>query len=220
MAGAAALQVLSRLRDEPVPDQDLDAILQLSVEVLGILRKQQSQRCEALSESKSLTRMFSLSDLTCILNFLDEHDDGPCVLMCCKRFNTATRWSFGRSQADLEADIMGVCELLSTYSPRKLSTCLSSPAKVLWATSMGLPWDHSICEAAAFSGRIDVLQLAISRGCPWSDRFAIWAAGHGHLQLLCWAISKGCPWDRKDCCRWAAGGGHLNVLEWAMLTAG
>lgn len=71
-----------------------------------------------------------------------------------------------------------------------------------------------VCEAAAGSGHLAILQWARNANLAWGD--SCWAAaGGGHLNVLEWACAQvpPCPWDATACAA-AAAGGHLEALQW------
>jgi len=71
-----------------------------------------------------------------------------------------------------------------------------------------------LCEAAARSGKLEVLKWLRAGGCPWDTYTCCGAARSGHLEVLQWARENVCPWDEKTCCS-AALGGNLDLLQWA-----
>ncbi len=71
-----------------------------------------------------------------------------------------------------------------------------------------------LCEAAARSGKLEVLKWLRAGGCPWDTYTCCRAARSGHLEVLQWARENVCPWDEKMCCS-AALGGNLDLLQWA-----
>ena len=56
-----------------------------------------------------------------------------------------------------------------------------------------------VCNYAAFSGRLDVLQWAREHGCPWSASTFANAAMYGSLEMLRRLRENGCPWDEWTC---------------------
>jgi hypothetical protein len=68
-----------------------------------------------------------------------------------------------------------------------------------------------LCEAAARSGKLEVLKWLRAGGCPWDTYTCCGAARSGHLEVLQWARANGCPWD-EDTCSAAAEGGHRVVV--------
>ena len=54
-----------------------------------------------------------------------------------------------------------------------------------------------LCEGAARSGHLEVLQWLRANGCPWDEWTCKYAAEGGHLEVLQWARANGCPWDEK-----------------------
>ncbi|KAL6070948.1 Ankyrin repeat domain-containing protein [Balamuthia mandrillaris] len=83
-----------------------------------------------------------------------------------------------------------------------------------WARENGCPWDSKTCNRAAANGHLAVLQWARENGCPWSEETCANAAKNGHLEVLKWARENGCRWDERTCVL-AAEGGHEEVLKWA-----
>ena len=69
-----------------------------------------------------------------------------------------------------------------------------------------------LCEAAARSGQLEVLQALHENGTPWDFRTCWAAARGGHLEVLQWARANGCPWD--DLTRYYA---TDEILEWAVV---
>lgn len=64
-----------------------------------------------------------------------------------------------------------------------------------WARSKGIPWNRSICAAAAKTGSLPSLQLARELGCPWDELTCLAAVKNGHFHVFQWAIAAGCPCD-------------------------
>ena len=74
--------------------------------------------------------------------------------------------------------------------------------------------EEYLCQAAARSGHLEVLQWLRTNGCPWDSYTCMRAAQGGHLEVLQWARTNGCPWDELAC-MFAALGGHLEALQWS-----
>lgn len=99
--------------------------------------------------------------------------------------------------------------------PKMTSTmwAVESCSRLNWARDCDLNvWDDP-CSHAAATGRLDVLQYAISlgffrEGMPVCEE----AARGGHLEVLKWCRANGYPWGLSGLR--AAGGGHLEVLRW------
>jgi hypothetical protein len=72
---------------------------------------------------------------------------------------------------------------------------------------------EGLCEAAARSGQLEVLQWLRANSCPWDGFTCALAVEDGHLEVRQWLLANGCPWDERTC-SWAAAGGHLKVLQW------
>ena len=79
-----------------------------------------------------------------------------------------------------------------------------------------------LCQVAARSGHLEVLQWLRPNGCLWCEWTCAMAAKGGHLEVLQCARANGCPWDKGKHswdlgkCAGAARGGHLEVLQWAL----
>ena len=82
-----------------------------------------------------------------------------------------------------------------------------------WLRANGCPWDGWTCKYAAEGGHLEVLQWARANGCPWNRNTCSSAARVGKLEVLQWARANGCPWVEETCTS-AASGGHLEVLQW------
>ena len=54
---------------------------------------------------------------------------------------------------------------------------------------------EGLCEAAARSGQLEVLQWLRANDCPWDKYTCAHAAGGGHLEVLQWLRANDCPWD-------------------------
>lgn len=88
-----------------------------------------------------------------------------------------------------------------------------SSSLISWAMKAGCD-DTKICSAAASSGNLQIIQMAIDnkcQWCPWAVCFA--AAKKGHLNVLRWAQEHNYPWD-SAMCKYAALNGHFEVLRW------
>eukprot|EP00873_Tetraselmis_striata_P027133 jgi/Tetstr1/447397/TSEL_034833.t1 len=86
-----------------------------------------------------------------------------------------------------------------------------------WANSFRcyIPWSDRCCNAAAWGGRLEVLQWLVGEaGMAMGQRTTMRAAQQGHLHVLRWAIDAGCPWSASTCTSVAMAGGHVEVLDW------
>ena len=83
-----------------------------------------------------------------------------------------------------------------------------------WLRANGCPWDGWTCKYAAEGGHLEVLQWARKQGCAWDGNTCAHAALKGHLEVLQWLRANGCPWGMGTC-KGAAEGGHLEMLQWA-----
>tara|TARA_B110000459_G_scaffold40324_1_gene43613 strand:- start:565 stop:1248 length:684 start_codon:yes stop_codon:yes gene_type:complete len=72
-----------------------------------------------------------------------------------------------------------------------------------------------LCEAAARSGHLEVLQWLHANGCPWNKWTCAAAVAYGHVKVLQWASGNECPCDEAETVFRAAFNGHLNILIWA-----
>lgn len=93
-----------------------------------------------------------------------------------------------------------------------LTAVVQSTARLAWAKSSGCPWTLEVCNSAAASGHLEVLQWCRANGCPWGASTCATAADGGHLEMLKWCRANGCEWDTWSC-RNAARNGHLDVLR-------
>jgi hypothetical protein len=53
---------------------------------------------------------------------------------------------------------------------------------LMWARSVGCPWDEDTCFQAAKGGRLDVLKWARANGCPWNENTRRLAASFGYVE--------------------------------------
>jgi len=84
-----------------------------------------------------------------------------------------------------------------------------------WARAQGMPWNESTCIEAAAEGELETLKYLRRGGCPWNEESCSWAAFHGDVRILQWLRSQEppCPWDEGSC-QAAAAGGNLECLQW------
>ena len=82
-----------------------------------------------------------------------------------------------------------------------------------WAHENGCTQNANTCWRAAEGGHLEVLQWLRANGCPWDEDTCSSAAEGGQLEILQWAHANGCLWDEKTCTV-AAERGHLDVLQW------
>ena len=73
----------------------------------------------------------------------------------------------------------------------------------------------NLCEAAARSGHLEVLQWLHANGCPWNKWTCAAAVAYGQVKVLQWASGNECPCDEAETVFRAAFNGHLNILIWA-----
>jgi hypothetical protein len=74
-----------------------------------------------------------------------------------------------------------------------------------------------LCEEAAATGNLTLLQYARQSGCPWRST-CYFAALNGHLEILQWMHAQRHINSRQlryDVSSAALRGGHLNVVQWA-----
>jgi hypothetical protein len=111
-----------------------------------------------------------------------------------------------------------------------------------WLLEQGCPWNtRRICNLAALSGNIHMMQYVRQLGgtlsaavmsaaarkghllmcqhlhaehCPWDAEACADAAREGHLETSCWLREKGCPWDSNRVAEEAAAGGRMHILEY------
>ena len=78
----------------------------------------------------------------------------------------------------------------------------------------GCPWDFdTICERAAKSGSLELLQYLKQQGCVFTADAMHVAAQRGDLHICQYLRSEQCPWDASACTD-AARGGHVDTLRW------
>jgi hypothetical protein len=79
---------------------------------------------------------------------------------------------------------------------------------------LGMPLDDTVAEAAARSGRLDVLQhLLVEQQCPRSRLLSYHAARSGNISMLQWLRAERlCSFDNHTC-EGAVIGGHLAALQ-------
>ena len=79
---------------------------------------------------------------------------------------------------------------------------------------LGIKFRRDICEWAAASGKLEIIQWAMENNC---NNFNTWtcarAAANGHLDILIWLRSNNCPWDIWTII-YAVVSGHLEVVKW------
>lgn len=83
----------------------------------------------------------------------------------------------------------------------------------------GCPCDETTCAAAAAAGSVSILEFLRDDGCPWFAMTCIRAAEHGHLGVIKYAIANGCSLTEEDkfhVAARAAEGGHLTLLQWLL----
>ena len=87
---------------------------------------------------------------------------------------------------------------------------------------LGYNWDCGTSEAAAATGKLDILKWAIEEGCPWDVNVcSLAAAGNNHICILKWILLE--SGNDVNCVPLpslfvaAAEGGHLKTLQWLYL---
>lgn len=55
----------------------------------------------------------------------------------------------------------------------------------------GVLWDEGVCEGAAFSGNLELLQWARADGAYWNERVCVAATLSAELDILHWAFRNG-----------------------------
>ena len=86
---------------------------------------------------------------------------------------------------------------------------------VQWAQEAGYRLSPAACAAAAKSRNIGVLRWLrfLDPPCPWGPDTCAALAETGNLEILRWARESGCAWS-ADACAAAAYSGRLGVLQW------
>jgi hypothetical protein len=81
-----------------------------------------------------------------------------------------------------------------------------------------LGWDSALCDAAAFYGKLQLLQWLRECGCQWDERNVLRnAVGSGRLDMLKWLQEATVPWSNglKKSLLWTAGHrSYLEVVQW------
>jgi hypothetical protein len=78
---------------------------------------------------------------------------------------------------------------------------------------LGMVLNDSVVDAAALSGRLNILQyLLIAQHCPESEQLSYCAARSGNIEMLIWLSDEwACEFDESTCAG-AAEAGHLDAL--------
>jgi hypothetical protein len=78
---------------------------------------------------------------------------------------------------------------------------------------LGMVFDDSVVDAAALSGRLNILQhLLVQQHCPESTQLSYYAARSGNVEMLMWLSDEWrCEFDESTCAG-AAEAGHLGAL--------
>jgi hypothetical protein len=79
----------------------------------------------------------------------------------------------------------------------------------------GCAFSEQIMCTAAQRGLLHVCQYLHTQQCPWSARACTSAAVRGHLSTLRWLHEQGCPWHIEAVRMSAAASGHLAVVAYA-----
>lgn len=82
-----------------------------------------------------------------------------------------------------------------------------------FAHAQGAPLSKWTCMAAAQNNHFAVLKWLIEQGTKCNDMVCAYAALNGNLEMLQWAREHNCPWSVYTPCS-AAAGGHLEILKW------
>jgi hypothetical protein len=87
---------------------------------------------------------------------------------------------------------------------------------VAWVFSGGgdAQLDSTLCEDAAQSGSLPVLQWLVAHGAPLTDAVAYEAAMAGHLAVIQWLVDRRCPMDPLRVATSAAVARDSTVLGW------
>jgi hypothetical protein len=91
-----------------------------------------------------------------------------------------------------------------------------SPKMLTFLWVLGYPWDHGVCERAAYNGFVRSLRWALENGFPLGKAHLL-AAQEGHLEALKLFREFGIPWEE-----WfgalvrAAQTGQRAALEWLL----
>lgn len=106
-----------------------------------------------------------------------------------------------------------VCSAITANQPIDLlrAAAIGGHVHVLeWAReSHKLPWDASVCAAAAHGGQLETVQWLRLHCCPWDKATTTWAAVEGHAALLAWARENGCDFSEETCTR-------LKLAKWSL----
>ncbi|QBZ81188.1 hypothetical protein pclt_cds_595 [Pandoravirus celtis] len=86
-----------------------------------------------------------------------------------------------------------------------------------WRARHRCPCDPTVFAAAAATGQIGIMSALYARGVPWDASVCAAAADNGHLDALVWlrARQPPCPWDERTT-QGAASGGHQDCLAMAL----
>ena len=84
---------------------------------------------------------------------------------------------------------------------------------IQWLREHGFSWSSTACSKAASKGHLELLKWM--HECPWNEDSVISAARYGYLETLKWLINNGCPWSIDNLLLNAVRGGSVEVLEYS-----
>jgi hypothetical protein len=81
-----------------------------------------------------------------------------------------------------------------------------------WLKGQGFEFNYFTFIAAASAGQLQVCEYLHTEGCEWNDFVTSGAATEGHTSVLTWLVEHGCPYDEQSICNAAACSGNLQTL--------